>query len=293
MRIAYVAKHGSGGNDDEGAILHAMESLGHTVLPVAERRASRVLKLRGLDLVLFHKWDDWETMAKLKGACRRAFWYFDLVEWPDATLEARNAARRRWMANALHHVERGFCTDGDWVQQHPEKLVWLMQGVDNRCLGVQDSKYSLTRILFTGIGERGGVGRASFVKEMRDRYGELFRHVDRGLHGDALGQAIADHDIVVAPDSPVTDRYWSNRVYLTLGRGGFLLHPRCAGLEDQYRGGIDIAYYDDRKDLHDKIRMYLANPDSCMRMAASGLVRTAQHHTYQDRVRRLLEVLNG
>ncbi len=188
MNIVHVGKFGQvRSNQDEEAISHAFRMLGHQVTDLHESEARS--DLASADLLLFHHWDDAEAVRRARPLFPRiACWCFDLIEWPsDPTLERRCEQRVRWMDRILPHVDACFCTDGDWAAKR----------------------------------------RESFIQEMRHRWGSRFHHVERGVHGAQLAELIARARVVVAPDSPVTDRYWSNRVYNALGLGAFLMHPSC------------------------------------------------------------------
>ena len=296
MRVLYVAKHGNGGADDEAAVAHALQVLGHEVhcLPENGCPSPLVALAEKSDLLLFHKWGDAQVL-RLVG-CPKAFWYWDLVEFTDPLLERRNATRRRWMEQIMPLVDIGFCTDGDWAARHPEKLVWLPQGADERMAGRGEAKGPGPDILFFGSTYKCGSGRESFVREMKARYGGRFKWLDSGpsrpgVYGRALADVIAGAKVVVAPDAPATDRYWSNRVYVTLGFGGFLLHPWCDGLKDSYKYGREIDYYRSREQLHELIRFYLQGPDIRRQIAEAGLQRTLAEHTYRHRVQTLLGVI--
>ncbi len=233
-------------------------------------------------------------MENLHKCMPLVFWNFDLVEWPDPTLEARNVIRRTWMHEVMKVVDLGFCTDGDWVAKHPDRLVWLPQGFDERQQPAKVEKCGLS-ILFTGIGIGGGTQRGSFVTEMQERYGSGFIHYVKGLHGDKLAKAIAEAKIVVAPDSPVTGVYWSNRVYNVLGMGGFLLHPYTDGLCSQYRL-TDMIMYQDRQHMHLLIDHYLneaAGNTIRNNVASNGRQRTLEAHTYTRRCEVLITTVKS
>jgi hypothetical protein len=303
VKIIYIARHGqTNSNDDEGAIQHALQELGHHVVAVREIKARNAVKLAKVDrpdLVLFHHWDDVETLKEFgKVGVPRVFWYFDLVDYPkDQTLAARCRRRVDWMHRVVPNVELGFCTDGDWVDHwsktgaHGNKLVRLNQGADVRKVGVGEPGKVAIPILFTGIARGGGVERESFVREMMRTYGGMFRWVEKGTHGREMASLVASSMIVVAPDSPVTDRYWSNRVYNALGFGAFLLHPYSACLTHQYEHCRELIYYRSREDLHDKIRYYLSHPEDRQTVAARGYARTVREHTYTHRVKKLVQTV--
>jgi len=290
MRIAYVAKHDSGGNDDEGAITYALEQLGHEVIRIQERRGHLVVNYLP-DFVLFHKWFDQDTLRKLR--CPRVFWYFDLVHHRDQVLRQRCIGRIHWMNCITPLVDLGFCTDGDWVaHDHSGKLVHLPQGADARIIGQAciNPTTPTGTILFTGI-RSGGRTRTTFVDEMRYSYRDRFIHITNGAYRLSLASAIASSDIVVAPDGPVTNLYWSNRVYMALGFGAFMLHPYCSKLTEHYEHFKEIVYYETRIELHDLIDRFTSVPLVRQAIAKDALDRTAKEHTYTHRCQQLIEVV--
>lgn len=291
MKILYVANHNqANSNDDEGAITHAFQILGHQVERVREvngRNACRIQE--GCDFLLFHKWSDWDTLQAI--TIPRVFWYFDLVTQPEVAFRGRNQTRQAWMHQALKLVHTGFCTDGEWVSLYPDKLRWLPQGCDERIAGQQFPTLEVDGILFTGT-KRGGQVRSGFVDEMQARYGARFRHVESQLHGKDLAQLIQSYKIVVAPDGPIMEHYWSNRIYLTLGFGGFLLHPWNTFLaERHYTDGGDICFYRNRPHLHALIEFYRTNEAARNRIARSGMETTLKCHTYRRRCEQLITTL--
>lgn len=310
MNIVYVARHDAGGNDDEGAVSYALGQLGHHVLRVHEREARRFFHAPGGftagDLVLFNKWDDVETIGRIKTL--KVFWYWDLVDFPsDPTLENRCRARREWMARTVPLVDLGFCTDGDWaarcVLSAPpveRKLVWLMQGADERVVGRGVPVKPIRgvnlcqQILFTGLRRSCGQGRWSWVQEMERRWGDKFGWIERGLHGRVLADAIAAAKVVVAPDAPVTDRYWSNRVYLTCGFGGLLFHPYCKYLEYGEFSYANLPMYRSRDELHDMVERVLSGDwpwKGADVLAAACLDETKARHLYRHRCERLIQTV--
>ncbi len=290
--VLYVGKHDQllSSADDEGSIYDALQVYGHTVHRVREIMGRRAYRMKA-DFLLFHKWDDITGIE----ACDmpRVFWYFDLVEYPDSTIEARNQVRRNWMSKTLPLVHTGFCTDGDWVDKdYSGKLIHLTQGADHRIVGKFIPSFHSHKhdILFTGT-KRGGIGRTSFVAEMENKWGKSFHHIQSGYYGLALNKLVSESSIVVAPDHPVTDKYWSNRIYVTLGSGGFLLHKSTKGLDNQYKNGCHYIAYDTRDILHQQIRYYLDSPNVRKEISEEGLRHTVSYHTYLNRVGDMIRTL--
>lgn len=299
MKILYCASHHNGGNDDEGAIAHALEQLGHTVVKVSQFADPILIEpvKKDCDFVLFHKLKRVDILHSLN--MPKIGWYFDLVDWPDGTLCKRNHERKTWMSEIGAKADLMFCTDGDWVHRmrqgsFPEKFIRLTQGADERFAGrfLENPILPKHQILFTGIEARGGTQRASFVEFLRERYSETFHHVSSGIHQGNLKQLIANSKIVVAPDAPVTDHYWSNRVYLMLGFGAFLLHPYCEKLAEDYEQGMEILFYSCREELADLIDYYLTEPSPELEnIRESGMQKTLEKHLYRHRLEILVETV--
>lgn len=302
MKIAYLAKHDSGDNDDEGAIAHALRVLGHEVECIHEMRKHRphdfdCRKVKA-DFLLFHKCPTPSTIAEFD--MPRCFWYFDMVRSivDDPTLHARSLTRIQWMKDVIPLVVAGFCTDGDWVQSQGEPLVHLMQGTDERTASLLPHVSEGPPILFTGMVNH-GQRRAEHVAQLRERFGDLFGVLgDAGprhrIHGSALAKKFAACKVVVAPDGPNTDLYWSNRVYLTTGLGGFLIHPYCGALVFQYlkNGTTDVVpLYVDRAECTKLIANALSNERLREAQRREMHEWTMMHHTYRHRCEELVRVM--
>lgn len=299
MHILYVAKHGNGGNDDEGAIEHALRRLGHEVTLVREKYSYRALRwLKSAknptpDFLLFHKWDNPDYIEKVQ--IPKVCWYFDLVDWQDPVLKYRCQTRIRWMEATAPHTDLLFCTDGDWVRRmqevHPGKFHHLMQGADERFSfpGTRVPGEPVVPLLFPG-NPKGGRQRQKHIADLVRRYRADLKIV-KNVHREDLIALIAATDITIAPDAPVTDLYWSNRVYLTLGYGAFLLHPYCALLAEQYKDREEIVFYRSRKEMYELIEHYQSHPELIQQIRAAGYERTIREHTYYHRCQSLLSTV--
>lgn len=285
MHVLYIAKHGKADNDDEGAIAHALRELQHTVTCVTERDALSASRVKA-DCLLIHHWDRPHLLRSFR--IPRYFWHFDLVEWNAGVLQSRAAMKRKWMGETMTHCRRGFCTDGDWVEKYPNKLVWLLQGADIRVAG-RGAGEPGSDVLFMGSRSH-CPDRASHIAELEQRYSSGMRVLERRgvIYRRALADVIAQSKIVVAPDTPVTDRYWSNRVYMTLGFGGFLIHPYCSELAKHYEDRKEIVFYRSRPEMLRLIDYYLERDDERQAISEAGLQRTLDEHTYTHRVMQLM-----
>lgn len=284
--IAYLAKHQSGGNDDEGSIAFALEQLGHRVERLREYKAIHAHKMPG-DFMLVHHCSDFHSLRRV--TIPKVFWCFDLIDAKDRLVGVRSHSRTTWVREATEVCDLGFLTDGDWVDQDKTgKLHWLPQGADERRLDMQVTSEPGAELLFLGIAKN-GTKRLSFVQVMRERYGDRFQHVERGVYGESFVQVVRNAAINVAPDGPVSDRYFSNRCVNVLGAGGFLLHPYSRAIADMYPEGV--VFYRSREELHQLIAEYLERPEERRRIAAAGLEQTKAKHLYRHRCVELLRVV--
>lgn len=299
MKILFVAKHNSGDNQDEDAVTHALQKLGHEVVCVHEKARHRPgIEFDNIsaDLCLFFKWEEFGHIARISKRMPCVFWYFDMVDSDDLTLKPRCQFRMNWMRNVIPHCTVAFCTDGDWVNRDESgKLVHLMQGADERFIGMGSPCELATPILFTGMINH-GQSRANHIAELFVRYGNKFSVLgadgQRGrVHGRQLANTLASAKIVVAPDGPNTDNYWSNRVYLTLGFGGFLLHPYCEKLTHHYTPDKELIYYRSRSHLNELIDQYIDDVNFRYKLQRAGFDKTVSHHTYRHRCEELIRIV--
>jgi len=291
LKILYVAKHDASGNDNEGAIRHALSILGHTVKCYKEHQFKNVLsqlKMRDFDFLLFHKWSEFETIKRV--SIPRVFWYFDQVYNTDRTLTGRVHQRVVWMKRAMPLVSLGFCTDGDWVQKDTTgKLVHLLQGADERVMGFGQPEFKRVPITFIGRIQNGSM-RANHIAVLKQTYNKQFQIVNR-LHGRGLSNLIASTKVVIAPMGLCTNHYWSNRVYLLLGFGAFLLHPYCEGLTRHYLDQQHIVYYTSVKAGLELIDYYLGQPELRESISRAAYEHTKAHHTYRLRCQELIKTI--
>lgn len=289
LRILYLARHSNPlSNDDEGGITGNLRELGHEVECIQESKI-QILERSSIkaDFILYHHCKS--LTALTKSPIPKVFWCFDRIYWNDTKLATRNATRMEWITKATEISEIGFCTDGDWVNRdNTGKLVWLMQGFNQYLPRVKNINTSSSKILFTGGGR--DYGRDAFVTEMRQRYGDRFIHIPKGAYRQNLVSLIEDSAIVVAPPTPVTNRYWSNRVYVIMGMGGFLLHPTTQGLEQDFDADVgDLNFYGSMQDLHECIRYFTYKGNhEIEEFRKYGQEQVLTHHTYKNRCQTLI-----
>lgn len=140
--------------------------------------------------------------------------------------------------------------------------------------------------------------RKELVLWLRANYGRsMFLAPRAGFapRGQDLADVYAGAKVVVG-DSCLArgiGRYWSDRVPETIGRGGVLIHPRVAGLDEHFVDGEHLVTYDvgDWAGLKDRIDYFVENPDAGREMAEAGRAHVQAHHTYEVRLGWVLDEL--
>lgn len=198
-----------------------------------------------------------------------------------------------WKAQHVFTADGG---DRDWagrgVNHH-----WCPPPFGSRHLGYGTADPTVTaRAVFVGSCLRSihGDHRFQLLAWARRTWGTRFLHVGRNgrtrLYHRKLNHLFASVDLVLGDSAPA-DRYWSDRVPRTLGRGGLLAHPRTPGLEEH---GIteDVAILYDRGRF-DQIRQRLRDLSPAQRrdMTDAGLELVRSRHLWRHRLAHIAEVV--
>ena len=85
--------------------------------------------------------------------------------------------------------------------------------------------------------------------------------------------------------------YWSDRLYLSLGSGAFLMYPRVPGIEDYFKDGEHLILFDNELDLHNKIDKYLGLPEERKRISENGFREVAKNHNWGVRISEFEQIL--
>ncbi|PIE22062.1 MAG: hypothetical protein CSA62_14250 [Planctomycetota bacterium] len=87
--------------------------------------------------------------------------------------------------------------------------------------------------------------------------------------------------------------YFSNRIFLTLACQGFHLTHYVPGIDQVFERGVHLDWFEDREECLERIDYWLGSEEERHQIAQRGLELVRSEHTYERRVREVLEILAG
>jgi hypothetical protein len=142
--------------------------------------------------------------------------------------------------------------------------------------------------------------RPKLINFLSQTYGARFNLYGReGLgvvRGQDLNNLYASTKVVVGdtlcPNFEYPN-YWSDRIYETLGRGGFLIHPYIPGLEKEFENKKHLVFYEynNLDQLKQLIDYYLEHEEEREEIRKSGHDMVKINYTYKNRWQTILKEL--
>ena len=142
--------------------------------------------------------------------------------------------------------------------------------------------------------------RPQLIDRLADTYRDQFTHIGGDGIGTIRGEqlnAVYQNAKVAVGDSLCLNfdypYYWSDRVYETLGRGGFIIHPYIKGMEEHFTDTKHLVFYKfgDFEELRHKINFYLEHDNLRERIRAQGQRHVKNHHTYRQRWEHIIKTV--
>ena len=81
------------------------------------------------------------------------------------------------------------------------------------------------------------------------------------------------------------------RVFDIMGSGGFLLTNYQSDMMECFEHNVDFVYYEDIKDLKNKVNYYLEHDEERAIIAKNGYEKVKRDHSYDRRVKEILEIV--
>lgn len=140
--------------------------------------------------------------------------------------------------------------------------------------------------------------RPKLINWLGDKYGKRFKHFGgdgiQVVRGKELNNLYATTKVVVGdtlcPNFKYED-YWSDRVYETMGRGGFIIHPYIPGLEKEFNDREHLVFYEYKNldQLEELIDYYLVNDTEREKIRVAGHKLVKEKYTYKNRWQHIMK----
>lgn len=294
----------------ENDLAWSLGDLGHEVSTMQEQNwltqdILQAVTERGMELVIYVHTHGWETPGELsldelwqqlkKHGVPTASFHLDY--WRGLEREVDVGAHPFWRTQFVFTADGG---SDDWYRQKGINHFWLPPGVVKRdCYYARPREHFYHDVIFVGTKNYHPEWpyRTQLVDWLHNTYGDRFAHYGNDgrevVRGHALNELYASARVVVGDsinlgfDHP---DYWSDRVPETLGRGGFLVHPKVRGMDRYFKDKKHLVLYDynDFDGLKAHIDHYIANYEERERIRLEGHSLVKGKHTYSNRMEYML-----
>ena len=247
--------------------------LGHEVICLQENKNTTdevVAACKGAQLFQYTHTHGWSTpgtfsvdemIRRVRALGVKSFSYHLDVYWGLNQLDKR---QDRIGQHASWKVDKFYSTDGgnhDWAGRGVNHVYLPAGVVEYGCHLGQFNQAQASLVGFIGsIGYHPEYPfRTRLIEQLRRVYGARFRTY-AGMREEALNSVYASCQIVVGDHCFAgIPRYASDRLFETVGRGGFIIYPRTEGVTDMIPG---LATYEAQNmtDLYNQIAYFINHP---------------------------------
>jgi len=297
MKILYIGSFDKPWKT-EAYIARALRKLGHNVKTIDETECNvdEVLSISSqYDFLLFSKLrikNKHKLLRQIK--IPTVCWVFDLYWALPRVIELYH--------DPIFKADLVFTTEDGHEEEYKRlgiKHYCLRQGIaeEEAYIGKFNPKYA-TDIVFVGkVYGTWHPGRLALLEFLKANYGSRFKLYGENeeIRGKELNDLFASVKIVMGDTiyAPFAKGWWSNRIYETLGRGGFLIHPKVKGLEKEFRYYQHFVPYDfgNWEQLKEIIDFYLKHDKERRRIQLAGHRFCKENYTYRERCKKLIRIV--
>lgn len=299
----------------ENDLVWSLGDLGHTVHTMQEDmwRTEDILEAcqsRNIKLVFYVHTHSWvtpgafsiEEMLKRLELLSIPTVSFHLDYWRGLAREGDVGQHPFWQTKYVFTADGG---SHEWYKEKDINHFWLPPGVVKRdCYWAETRDAFNHEVIF--VGSRGyhpeWAYRPQLIDWLKETYTYRFAHYGndglRTIRGLELNELYRSAKVVVGDSLCLGFKhhnYWSDRVPETLGRGGFLIHPKIKGMEDYFKDKEHLAYYDfgNFGQLKELIDHYLNHYLERERIRLNGHEYVKNNHTYTNRMSQVLDIVSG
>ncbi len=290
---------------------NTLESMGHKVIRMQESEAKSEEILKNAidsDLFIWIHTHGWRTPGKHEmGQVLRT-----LADYKIPTMTYHldlwfGLQRQRDLDNhpVYKYIGHFFTVDkkmSDWFNQKTNvKGHYISAGVyDKECIIKQVELKN--DVIFVGSKKYHSEWkyRPQLIDWLEDTYKERFQHYGMGglpsIRGTKLNKLYWSTKIVVGDTLCINFKYpdyWSDRVYETMGRGGFIIHPYVQGMEREFEDKKHLVFYEygNFNQLKELIDYYLEHDEEREAIRKAGHELVKSKYTYRNRWEQILKEL--
>lgn len=245
-----------------------------------------------------------KMLSQISGKTKVAIYLPDLI-----TLSDSSASSGFVTPYKEEMIERGKLADYFFItnqgqisflkEQGIKNPIFITQGCDRETHRIIKSKSQKWKSDVAFIGEAKKTERINFIKEVAKDFnlkvwgGEWKRRGlkchKRNVYPDEFAKICSGVKIILGIDtSNQVEGYFSNRTWITLGCGGFLLTRYVPGLEKIFINKKHLVWYHSVEECLHLIAEFLKKDEERARISREGYHYVHEHHTYDHVVKRIL-----
>lgn len=223
-----------------------------------------------------------ERLVEMLGAmtCKKVLWFLDKI----------SGNKMEVIINLLPSVDHLFVSDGTWKRRFTEEKLHVLHPAASEKIKSGKFKEDL-KCDIAMIGSLYG-DRFKQYEFLKAKFGDHFNFYDDKF-GKDFANVCKSAKVVIVPQYPFDDFFWSDRVYNILASGGICIHPRTYGLTEE--GFVDGTHYIDyytEQDLFVTLTMLLDKKSNKTRKGISQQGKEfVKGHTYANRIEEMFNTI--
>lgn len=285
------------------------EKLGHKVTKLQENRTttSKILQAcERADLFHYVHTHSWETpgLHSMEYVLEHLNCYSISVHldyWRGLAREKDVGNHPFWKTDFVFTADGG---SNDWYREKGINHYYSPAGIleDSCYLGQKDERFSFDVVF---VGSKGyhpeWAYRPQLINWLESIYQEKFERVAGDtrhgtIRGAELNNLYNSAKVIVGDTLCLNFNhpdYYSDRLFETVGRGGFLIFPKIKGIEKMFKLGEELITYEfgNFDQLKGLIDYYLEHEEERDKIRLAGMERVKNEHTYTHRLSKILETL--
>lgn len=158
--------------------------------------------------------------------------------------------------------------------------------------GFSPKAYRWSTLLFEDVAKQINIEAWGYGIESLPSNSRLRTHYHGGAWGLDLYRILSESLLTLNRHGEISQQYANNmRLYEATGMGTCLITDWKENLHTIFEPEEEVVTYRSADELIEKVNYLLENNDERMKIAKAGQKRTLTEHTYQNRMKELLEIL--